>query len=218
MRVSNVRSLLTTTIISLALISGVANASQQTQIGTINQITGSVLIESQGEEQPITAKIGDPIHLNDTILTDEGDLAIISFIDQTSITLSGADGSLTIDEYVFDPQIPENNIAEYTALQGSFKYIGGLISKDNPNSTNINLDFGSIGIRGTTLWRTMKDHECWIFLEKGEISVSNNAGQVTLLPGDGTRIRDMNIAPAEVQPWAEEKISWIKSTVNNQAQ
>ena len=181
-------------------------------IGKATDITGTVMVERAGQSATQELQIDDPIFLHDTILTDEGDYAEIEFIDETLIAISDAQGRLSIDEYVYDPEKPEENKARFNILRSSFKYVSGLVGKEN-HDVKIGLDFGSIGIRGTTIYRAMRDGECWIYLEDGKIQVKNKAGFVTLNPNDGTRMRSNKIAPLPAKPWAQKNIDWIKAEV-----
>jgi hypothetical protein len=180
-------------------------------IGVASYTHGSVLVK-RGEAQAIALNVNDPVFLHDVVMTDEGDHVAVQFIDNTSIEMNGADGSLSIDEYLYDPAKPESNKARFNVLRASFKYVSGLLPKES-HDVEIGLDFGSIGVRGTTLSRSMKDGECWIFLEDGAIDVFNEGGTVSLLPGDGTRIGSLTTAPAEVKPWGQKNIDWINSEV-----
>ena len=198
-------------LLGLAPVSAYADTITADAIGKAADIVGTVTVQ-RGDKMEITAlEAGDPIFLKDTVLTDEGDFAELEFIDETVIEVSGGGGRLKIDEYVFNPDAPEENKARFNVLRSSFKYVSGLVAKND--NVEIGLDFGSIGIRGTTLYRAMRDGECWIFLEDGEIKVNNNAGFVTLNPGDGTRMRDVSIAPTPAKPWGQKNIDWIKGEV-----
>lgn len=184
------------------------------KIGTATLTQGSVLVERVDAPEGIPLSEGDAIYLNDHILTDEGDYATIEFVDETSITLNGEDGSFKIDEYVFDPETPENNKARFSVLRASFVFVSGAIGKTEKPDVEIDLDFGTIGIRGTKILRAMKDDgECWILLEEGRIQVSNDNGVVNMKPGDGTRIKARNIAPTSPKPWNEKNITWINREV-----
>ncbi len=179
-------------------------------IGKATDISGSVNVQ-RGKEMVISPlNENDPIFLHDIILTDDEDYAELEFIDETTISITGGNGRFSIDEYVYDPEKPAESKARFNALRSSFKYVSGLIAKENQD-VEIGLDFGSIGIRGTTLMRSMRDGECWIFLEEGKIRVKNKGGHVTLNPGDGTRLRDLSIAPLPAKPWGQKNIEWIKA-------
>lgn len=186
-------------------------AADEAAIGYAQDVQGSV-IAHRGDES-VTLADEAPIYQHDVIKTDEGDFARLVFIDETSIEITGMDGSLTIDEYVYEPNHPEKNSAEFSVLKGSFKYVSGLLHQDD-DDTRINLDFGSIGIRGTTIYRSMKKGECWIYLEDGKIDVFNDVGRVTLNPGDGTILSSRLKRPSSVRPWSEKEINWIKGSVD----
>ena len=182
-------------------------------IGHVSYLHGDVKITRDNGATSETLTSESKIRLNDTILTvNDSSQVEITFIDNTTIELSGADGSLVVDEYVYDVASPEKNKANYNILKGSFKYVSGLLPKQN-NNAQINLDFGSIGIRGTTIFRAMKDHECWIYVEEGQIDVFNDGGKVSLGENDGTRMSARDVAPHDPKPWGQKNIDWIKSTV-----
>ncbi len=187
-------------------------AKHVSPIGIVTSITGDVKITRDDKEAPTPITIGKAIHLNDTITTiNDGSYIRIDFIDQTHISLSDEGAELTIDEYTFDPENLDGNTARFEILRGSFEFVGGLLDKGKEENVQIDLDFGSIGIRGTHIHRTMKDKECWIYLQSGEIHVFNDGGSVTLTPGQSTRISDKSISPAPAEKWSKEKIEWIKS-------
>ena len=179
-------------------------------IGSIKNITGTIFV--QRNEEKIELQDNADIFLHDKIIIDKEDYAELLFADDTSILLTG-DGELTIDQYLYSPEMPENNTAKFRILGAAFKYIGGKISKGHDN-VGIDLDFGSVGIRGTTFYRTMHDGECWIYLEEGNILVKNNAGIITLNPQEGTRMSNFNIAPAPPERWTSEDIDFIKKKLS----
>lgn len=201
------------TLTGATLLSLTTAAWADNHIGTATFTEGTVLVERSGAEEAAPLNTGDMIYLNDNILTDEGDYATISFVDETSITLNGEDGSFTIDEYIYDVEAPENNKARFNVLRASFVYVSGAIGKTEKPDVKIGLDFGTIGIRGTKILRSMKENECWILLEDGKIQVSNSGGTVNMKPGDGTRMRATNIGPTRPEPWSEKNIAWINREV-----
>ncbi len=190
-----------------------ANAATQESIGNISIVIGDVEIQHiDNAEQKAEQKTS--IYLGDVISTKNDDSFVrVDFIDGTNITMNGTDAELTIDEYIFDPANLTGNKANFRILRGSFEFVGGLLDKGDSENVQIDLDFGSIGVRGTKVLRAMKDNECWIYLEEGEIRVFNDAGTRILKAGDGTRIKDKSISPTKVKPWGQKNIDWIKSEV-----
>ncbi len=189
-----------------------AQAMQGEPIGIVTVAIKDVFVKHHGSNEEEKVAIYSDVYQGDTFITkDEESFVQVDFIDKTNITMNGVDSTLTIDEYVFDPKNIEDGKAKFSVLKGSFEFVGGLIDKGAGENVQIDLDFGSIGIRGTKIRRSMKDAECWIFLEDGEIRVFNDGGEVFLKPGDGTRMGAKTKAPTPAKPWSVENIEWIRS-------
>ena len=203
--------------IKLMFVMLFALPAQAEMIGTITNLKGDVLLQRHNSEVPAPIKIDTEIFIGDQIETLNDQSAVeITFIDNTNIFISGERGALIIDEYVFDPEVAEQGRARFSLINATFRYIGGILSKTNNADVQVELAFGSIGIRGTKFWRTMSDKQCWIYLEEGAISVFNEAGEQILVPGQGTRLTDKQIAPENAQMWDPGRVSWIKQTVKAQ--
>lgn len=188
-----------------------AHAAPDHAIGRITVAVADAYVQRHNQDKEIKASVDLPVYSGDMLITHTDESYVqVDFIDQTHILLSGMDSTLTIDEYVFAPKNIENNKAEFSVLKGSFEFVGGLLDKGEDENVQINLDFGSIGIRGTKIRRSMRDGECWIFLEEGDIRVFNDGGEVFLKPGDGTRISSKDVSPTEVKPWGQKNIDWIR--------
>ena len=204
-------------IIALFLMvfyTGSVNANTGTVIGQATLVIDNVTVMHNGQEQTSDLKEGDAIYIGDVITTKTDESYVrIDFADETNITMNGEEGELTIDEYIFDPANLDSSKAKFTMLRSSFEFVGGLIDKGEAENTQIDLDFGSIGVRGTKILRSMKDGECWIYLEDGEIRVFNDGGEVFLKPNDGTRMGSKTVAPTPSKPWGQKNIDWIKSEV-----
>ena len=193
---------------------GSTSANTSTVIGQATLVIDNVTVMHHGQKQASDLNEGDAIYIGDVITTKTDDSYVrIDFADETHIIMNGAEGELTIDEYIFDPANLDNNKAKFTMLRSSFEFVGGLIDKGEAENTQIDLDFGSIGIRGTKILRSMKNGECWIYLEDGEIRVFNHGGEVFLKPNDGTRMGSKTVAPTPSKPWNQQNIDWIKSEV-----
>ena len=117
----------------------------QGQIANASQLKGKVTITHNGVTVPLTANT--PICMGDTIVTDAGSEAVVSFIDDTQMTLAGKT-KLQINDYVFDTQANHYS-ALYLWMEGTFKYVGGLLSKPKNSDAKIQTGYGTIGIRGT---------------------------------------------------------------------
>lgn len=186
-----------------------AHPALSAEAGYFDKIHGEVFIQHNNSDERIAAQARDKIEVGDTVFIGKNGYANIIFLDESSIDLSGDGGQLTVDKYIFDPEKEENNSAKFSVLKSSFAFVGGLLDKGDEEKVQIQLDFGSIGVRGTKVLRSMKDGECWIYLEDGFVRVFNDGGEVFLKPGEGTRMHDTAVAPNPVSPWDENDIEWI---------
>jgi hypothetical protein len=115
-------------------------------VGTLTSASGNVKIcDPSGVCK--TAAPGDAVSMGDTIQTDAAGRAYITFIDNTSITLS-TNTDIKVDQYLYDPNNPSGNQSSVSVLQGAFLYVSGLIGK-NRDAERIDTPVGCLGIRGT---------------------------------------------------------------------
>lgn len=186
-------------------------AQDDAPIGMIAETEGDVTLirfgEVPGQAAPETA-----IYLNDVIETAAGAKAHILFIDETELTL-GEQTHLSIDNYVFDADSPAGNSGRFRFLKGTFIFTSGLITKLSKPDVILETAYGSIGIRGTTVWGGEIDNEYGIFVASGEVQVKTLRGQARVRAGEGTSITSRAERPSKIQKWSEVKIERAKQTV-----
>ena len=157
------------------------------------------------------AKIGSPVHLRDELRTGPEGRLRVTFRDDTVLTL-GENASIVIDRYVYDPV---QNVGE-TLIQttkGAFLFASGRIKGLKQHKIAVATPVAEIGVRGTQFWGGPLDKYGVLVLE-GEITVSNEAGNVTLSgAGQGTDIPSPLDPPGEVKAWSPEKIARAVVTV-----
>lgn len=204
--------LLTLTLFVFTAIPSLAHAN--IVVGKVQDVTGEVLLRHAAKSQLIEIEPGMDIELGDTIMTTQDGLVKIVFLDNSTLSLNGDDGELVIDQYVYDPANPADGTARFTILRASFEFIGGLLDKGEKEAVQIQMDFGSIGVRGTKVLRSMRKNQCWVYLEEGNIRVFNDKGEVFLAAGEGTHIMKRNEAPMPAEPWSQEDIDWVKGAVS----
>jgi hypothetical protein len=179
-------------------------------VGHVIDLEGSATDTRGGKAAAL--KTGAAIEKGDVIETGEKSRVRIDFIDDTQLTVAEK-GKLAINEFVFDPNNKQGNKADLDILHTAFSYVGGLMDKGDKPDVNLHLDFGSIGIRGTQIFRAMHNGECWIYIEHGRVDVSNKGGAVHLKSGEGTIMSAQEKAPAAAHIWSDKDIDWIKSQV-----
>ncbi|WP_440690713.1 FecR domain-containing protein [Candidatus Pelagibacter sp. HIMB1782] len=133
---------------------------------------------------------GDKVYFGDEIISDGKSKSQIIFLDETVLTI-GESTSITIDEFVFDPNTLNGNFLT-TLNKGSVKVLSGLINQKNPENLEVKTAAGTIGSRGTE-FQTIVDEEenaqvlligpgedNTLGLRPGAVEVFNELGSVIL--------------------------------------
>ncbi len=198
-------------LLCAAAIAGVLYASSAfAAVGHVTDLIGSATVARHGA--PVALKKDDGVEQGDVIETAEKSRVSIEFADKTDLTVAEK-GKLTINEYIYDPKNPAHDKSDLGILHTAFSYVGGLMDKQKDPNVALHLDFGSIGIRGTKIFRIMHNGECWIYVERGLIDVSNRGGAVHLKSGQGTIMSSQQKAPAAAHIWTAKEIAFIKDQV-----
>jgi len=200
-------------VFAFALLLHSSAAIAGDSVGKVREVGGDVKITRAGANESHYLNGGDALMQDDTIVTGKDSHVKLDFADGSEVVLA-QNGKLVIDQYVYDANKPEDNKSHLTILDTAFSFVGGAMDKTDKPDVKLNLNFGSIGVRGTKLMRAMKDGECWIYLQKGKIDVYNPGGLVTLAPGEGTIMKDKKISPQKPHVWTPQEIKWIKSAVS----
>jgi hypothetical protein len=138
------RSTFSLALASTALIAWGALAD--TRVGVTSAVNPSAAGAPPGaDSRQLT--VGSDIVFRERVVTTTDGQAQILFLDQSSL-LIGPNSTVVIDEFVYDPATNKGNIAA-TLTQGSFRYIGGKLSKQG-NAT-LKTPVATIGIRGSDI-------------------------------------------------------------------
>jgi hypothetical protein len=184
-------------------------ADDPAAVGVVDKVENEAKVVSG--ETVAAAIIGTKVHMKDELRTGPEGRLKITFRDDTVLTL-GEKASVVIDRYVYDP---DQNVGE-TLIQttkGAFLFASGRIKGLKQHNIAVSTPVAAIGVRGTQFWGGPLDKYGVLVLE-GEITVSNQAGRVTLSgAGQGTDTPSPLDPPGEVKPWSEEKIARAVATV-----
>lgn len=198
------------TLAFLAVLSIATSAQAAEFAGYARDVTGTATIDRGAGAKPLHK--GDDIAINDQIVTGKDGRIRIEFADGGELVLA-QNGKLKVDQYIYDPKKPTEGKAEMTVLDTAFAFTGGWLDKGQKSDVKMNLNFGTIGVRGTKILRAMNHGECWIYLQSGAIDVYNKGGKVTLKPGEGTIMSAKAKAPAAPHVWPKKEIDWIRGAV-----
>ena len=180
---------------SILAFMSLAQAQLQRPISGVVAATSGVVevryIAPDGNEIGRMAGIGDPIYLDDEIVTGPDTSLQILLKDQTVFTI-GPNAVLVFDEFIYDPQANSAGSLTASVKKGAFKFVSGKISKNSPNAMKLKLPNATASIRGTTVaGRVSEEGESDVVLLAGAINLASTtdpAGVDILQPGWGASI------------------------------
>jgi hypothetical protein len=126
-----------------------------------------------------TLRLGSDVVRNETIRTSASGSTQILFIDKTTLNV-GPSSSVTIDEYVFNPDANTGQ-ATITLGKGLMRFVGGEISHND--SVKIKTPVATITVRGGTVTLGYTADGLRVILHYGEADVANACGSVVLSRG-----------------------------------
>lgn len=197
------------TILTLLLCAVPAYAADP--IGTVMAVEGTATLKREGAEKAEEIAVAMPVHMNDTIETGAASRLIVLFVDETKLLL-GENVLTSVDEYVFDPAATSGNRMRLSVLRGAFQYVSGLIGKHERPDVRIDIPYGAIGLRGTTVWGGDLDQYGVLVLD-GKVSVQTKRGSVILNKGEGVDLANPNAAPAGRKIWGQPKVDRAVATI-----
>ena len=195
-------------IISLPLVANAAD--DPSEIGVVDKVENEANIVSGDNATAVI--IGTPVHMRDELRTGAQGRLKIRFGDETVLTL-GEKASVVIDRYVYDPdrQVGETILQ---ATKGAFRCASGRIKAMKQSKIAVSTPVADIGVRGTEFWGGPIEGQYGVLLLEGVVTVSNQAGSVTLsAQGQGTDIPSPLDPPGAVKPWAADKIARAVASV-----
>jgi hypothetical protein len=181
-----------------------AESEDSDRVGLVNKVESQAQVISVSGAT--TALVGTEVHMKDELRTGAGARLQITFRDDTVLTL-GEHASVTIDRYVYEP---DQGVGETVlqATKGAFRFATGRIKGLKDKKIAVSTPVADIGVRGTEFWGGPIDAKFGVFLIEGEVTVSNQAGSVTLSgSGQGTDIPSPLDAPGAPSAWPAAKVA-----------
>ena len=132
--------------------------------------------------------------------------------DATRITL-GQNAELHIDDFLYAEGTPGGTLA-LRVLDGTFLFVGGKVEGPTGGNVRITTGFATLGVRGTTVWGGPLDGSYAVLVLKGEVTVSNGGGTVTLRANEGTTVADPASPPEPAVTWAKAKVDRALATIS----
>ncbi|WP_022664820.1 FecR domain-containing protein [Desulfospira joergensenii] len=157
--------------------------------------------------RPLSLK--SPVFVRDIIQTGRARLQLM-FKDNTLITL-GRNSEMVIQEYLW--KSGSRDSAMHTRVKaGSFRIMGGAITREAPENFTTQTPAATIGIRGSMYAGLVRGNSLSVVFQGGRgIFVSNGQGRVNIdIPGFGTRVEDPQQAPETPEKFNEESLQEIE--------
>ncbi|HEX9714307.1 MAG TPA: FecR domain-containing protein, partial [Desulfurivibrionaceae bacterium] len=157
------------------------------QVATVVAARGDVqALDAKGKGRALTIKA--PIFADDTIKTKEHSRVQIMFTDNTLINL-GNETTMKIAEYRWQPE--QNDGALKTQIkEGTFRVMGGALTKTAPQNFKTETPTATIGIRGSMYAGVVTPDFLSVVFQGGKgIDITNAFGTVEISkPGFGTKV------------------------------
>jgi hypothetical protein len=155
-----------------------ANKATPKPVGEVVWVKGEVKATTPDKKSRVL-KRKDIIYEHETLTSGAGSEGQVVFSDSGLLALR-ENTEFRIDEYKYSKTgDPSQNKYVANLVKGGFRTITGAISKDRPENYKVNTPVATIGVRGTQ-YSAFCGKGCQYKLEKGEISVGNGRGALTL--------------------------------------
>jgi hypothetical protein len=193
----------TTVFISLFLSLSMATSplAWAAPSGQIQNLDGEVRISpKQGSSK--TAKAGEAVNPGTGVYTGENSHAILYFSDGQVVAL-GENSAFRLENYKFDNENPDKNIFVGSFIQGSARFVTGLIGDRNPLGWRVDTPVATMTLEGTDVLLGLQEG-LYVSVKSGGVTLKNDAGFVEVPAGSTAYVADkatgVAIVPASAAP------------------
>lgn len=154
--------------------------------GRILSFVGDVRINGK----PATADT--LLYSSDTIATAAGASVRIVLSDNSVLDLD-SEAQIQLSEYSYTPSAPKESKSEVNVVEGTLRYVSGLIAKENPDNISFTAGASTIGVRGTFTGIEVEGANVHVESMIGEATLTREsedgkkADTVVIPPGKATR-------------------------------
>jgi hypothetical protein len=117
-----------------------------TQVGVNAAVRNHVDMKTDADAALRPALVREPVHLGDLVVSGDKSSLQMLLLDHSVFTI-GANASITIDRFVYDPDKGTTDIAASVA-KGAFRFMSGRLT-GNAGQSAIKTPVATIGVRGT---------------------------------------------------------------------
>lgn len=185
-------------------------AADRPRVGGVERLEQEATATFEGDTRRLAVE--DAVFFQDLLETSQQARLAVALADGTRLTL-GENASLRIDEFVYTPDSSTGELG-LSVLEGAFQFVGGETENMDDSDIEINTGVGTLGVRGTTVWGGRIDGSFGVLVLEGNVTVRNEAGEVSLGPGEGTMVDAVDTPPSTPKTWPEEKVQRALDTVS----
>jgi hypothetical protein len=171
-------------LLAALLLAGITNAWSAD--GRILNFVGDVRVNGK----PVTADT--LLYSDDTIVTATGASVRIVLSDNSVLDLD-SDAQIHLAEYSYSPSAPQENTSDVSVVEGTLRYVSGLMAKENPDNIRFTAGDATIGVRGSFAGIKVEGPAVHVESMIGEITLTRTkedgeSATIVVPPGKATRI------------------------------
>jgi ferric-dicitrate binding protein FerR (iron transport regulator) len=159
-----------------------ATTAAAPRAGAAAGVSETFIVDSRGKRRPL--RDGDPLLLNDHVVTGPNGRAKFLLLDETVFTI-GPNSDIVMDEFVYDPATSAGKITA-SLVKGTFRFISGKVAHHDPRDMKLRVPSGAIGDRGTEYEVVVQqDGSVRLKVFEGEVSFTANSGGPPMIISSG---------------------------------
>ena len=147
--------------------------------GRILNFDGDVRVNGK----PVTANT--VLNSKDTIATAEGASVRIVLSDNSVLDIDSG-STVKLSDYSFNPAAPKESKSDISVVEGTLRYVSGIIAKEDPDNIGFSAGNSTIGVRGSFTG---------IEVDGAVVSVEAMIGEATLVRKDDEGQKDTIVVP-----------------------
>ncbi len=170
-------------VTAFLICAGGSVLAQPAQVGVNAAIRNSVQMKTAADAALRPARLREDVHIGDAVASGADSSLQVLLLDRSVFTV-GANASVTIDRFVYDPDRGTGDIAASVA-KGAFRFMSGRLQA-GAGSQAIKTPVATIGVRGTIVQGLVGPDVADVLAgEPGIPSFSGNLDGATLVLLDG---------------------------------
>ncbi len=181
------------------------------EIAIVVAVRGGVSVIRNSQASRLSLK--SSIYKSDTIITGRRGRVQLLFKDTTIVSLA-RNTRMNVADYSWDPAA-KKGVMKTKVKEGTFRIMGGAITKFSPKHFTTETPTATIGIRGSMYAGTVTANSLSVVFQGGKgIDIMNAAGSVAITkPGFGTHVQGVNQPPMPPKKFSAADMAIINNAL-----